>query len=348
MSSAIIQQGINFIREKKQKGIDIKFPRKSSQNEDIFATIPEIKQKNAEILEDSAELKIKKVEPDTDKSGFSFFLDGIERKKILFYYRSIPVIYGYTAGAVLKRTDKKMHSIGLEKSLENFYLPVKDLANSPEHYFSADEITDISKNIINIGKPATKGADDYPLMPEQLIKAAHSEIQTKRNNIEESLVKDWVKANYSDGWLFVDGRLENKNKKLIENSNIAGIIKSHHASYFDYKDLYSLYSMKKGERSSVFQPIDQKGKKENIFSWYLKIHYDEKNGDNNFGLIRVEVPARERFLKNADIISSWILLETKPVAFPASRWDRMIYPVKYCEDYLKSKAPSYVLIESLY
>jgi len=146
----------------------------------------------------------------------------------------------------------------------------------------------------------------------------------------------------------VDGRLENKNKELISGSNIVGIIKSHHASYFDYEEQYKIYTMRKGQRTGVFQPKGGDGKTENIYSWYLKLHEDKRHGDNNFGLIRVEVPAEEEYLKKADLISSWILLETKPVALPASRWDRMIYPIKYCEDYLKSKAPTWTLINSLH
>lgn len=348
MTSAIIQQGISFIREKKRRGADIKIPRKSSQNDELFSLQEVLNSNGADVLEDEGKLKVRQVEITTEKSGFSYFLDGIERKKILFYYRSIPVIYGYVAGVVLKRTDKKMHSMGFEKSHESFYLPLKQSPESPEHYFSSEELQSFEKNMVNIGKPSSKDGNDYPMIPEQLVQAAHSEIQTKRNYIEESLVKEWIGGGFDDGWLFVDGRLENKSRDLIANSNIIGVIKSHHASYFGYEEQYRIYSMQKGERSGVFQPKNDKGKRENVFSWYLKLHHDKRQGDNNFGLVRVEVPAEERFLKKADIISSWILLETKPVAFPASRWDRMIYPIKYCEDYLKSKAPSWTLIDSLH
>ncbi len=348
MTSSLIHRGITFIKEKKQKGIDIKIPRKSLQNNENF-TINEIfEQKTAKILEDNGKLKIKKIEITTEKSGFSYFLDGIERKKILFYYRSIPVIYGYTAAVILKRTDKKLHFAGMEKTGENFYLPVKEHADCPEHYFSKEEIKNLGENIVNIGEIRQRSKSmDYPMLPEQFIQAAHSSIETCRNGLEESLTKTWTESGFNDGWLFVDGRLENKNKKILSGSNLVGIIKSHHATYFDYEDQYKIYSMKKGERSGIFQPKGGNGKKENVFSWYLRLHYDKTHGDNNFGLIRVEVPAEEEFLKKADLISSWILLETKPAAFPASRWDRMIYPIKYCEDYLKSKAPSWTLIDSL-
>ncbi len=349
MGSAIIRQGINFIREKKQEGIDIRIPPKIGPDDEFFAQNVLPKQNGAEIIENNGEFSTKQVGITSESSGFSYFLDGIERKKILFYYRSIPVIYGYIAGVVLKRTDKKMHSINLEKSEENFYVPVQDAPDSPGHYFSEQERESLGKKTVkNIGKTGIKQGEGYPVLPEQMIQAAHSEIQTARNRIEESLVKNWIDGGFNDGWLFVDGRLENKNKELILGANIAGIIKSHHASYFCHENQYKIYSMKKGERSVVFMPKDDKGKKENVYSWYLKIHYDKRLGDNNFGLIRIEVPAQDRFLDKADEISSWVLLETKPVAFPASRWDRMVYPIKYCEDYLKSKAPSRALIDSLY
>ncbi|HSA06425.1 MAG TPA: hypothetical protein P5556_04535 [Candidatus Gastranaerophilales bacterium] len=344
MTSAIIQSGISFIREKKSQGIDIKIPRKSTQIDENFSVKEIFDKKNAVVIENNGKLTTKKIDLTEEKSGFSYFLDGIEKKKILFYYRSIPVIYGYVAAVILKRTDKKMHSIDMEMTEENFYLPKKDGADSPEHYFSEEEVKNLGKNIVNIGKiPVNSANKDYPLLPEQFIQAAHNSIQGSRGHIEKALAKRWLSGNSQGSWLFIDGRLENKNKELISGSNIVGIIKSHHACYFDYEDQYKIYSMEKGERSSVFQPEG-----ENIYSWYLRLHSDKRHGDNNFGLIRVEIPAEEEFLRKADLISSWILLETKPVAFPASRWDRMIYPIKYCEDYLKSKAPSWKVIDSLY
>ncbi len=311
-----------FVRKKRQSGEDIKIPRITRENED-FSNVRDITEKfNAEILEHKGILNTKQVEINTDKSGFSYFLDGIERKKILFYYRSIPCIYGYVAAAIMGRTDRKMHSVGLEKSREKLYLP--------EKYFPEDvgiETKDIDK--------------EEPMLPDQYIYEAHKEIQKVRGEIERGLAREWIKQKHDDGWLFVDGRLEKLSKEISSNANMVGIIKSHQACYFDYDYQYQIYSMKKGERSSLFRPEDGRGNKENVFSWYLRLHYDNRYGTNDFGLIRVEVPAEQEFIDKADLISSWILLETKPVAFPASRWDRMIYPIKYCEDYLKSKAPSY-------
>ena len=157
----------------------------------------------------------------------------------------------------------------------------------------------------------------------------------------------WVDSKFNDGWLFVDGTLNTKSQNVLESSNIAGIVKSHGVYYFPFEKMCELYSMEKGQRSSVFQPYDKTGKKKDIFTWYLRLHHDKRNGVNDFGIVRVEIPAKKELISKVDEISSWILLETKPVGFPASRWDRMIYPIKYCEDYLKSKAPSWTMIESL-
>lgn len=345
MASTVIKNGTSFIKQKRANGEDIKIPKSllNSENMEFPPPVNIPKQMQAEIIkedEPSGLLKLKNIEIKTKKSGFSYFLDGTERKKIIFYYRSIPVIYGCVGAAIIQRTEKRLHSCGMEKFNESFYLPLKTYTDSPKHYFDSDEIKELGKNIINIGEKNKEG--EYIKLPAEFIQAAHGKIQTQRGEIESSLALEWQSKNYADDWLFIDGRIEGK----ISGKNIVGIIKSHQATYFDYEDQYKIYTMEKGQRSSVFQPADKNGKKENIFTWYLRLHYDKRNGVNDFGIIRVEIPANENLLSHVDEISSWILLETKPVGFPASRWDRMIYPIKYCEDYLKSKAPSWTMIES--
>ena len=342
MSSTVIKKGSSFIKRKRSDGENIKIPKSlfNPENMDFMPSVATPKQMQAELIEDKS-LQLKKVPVNTDKSGFSYFLDGIERKKIIFYYRSIPVIYGCVGAAVLKRTDKILHSCGIERFSENFYLP-QLLGDLPKHYFTGDEIKELGKNIINIGEKDNEGK--YPLLPAEFTQAAHAKIQTERGDIEKSLALECQKQSNNDGWLFVDGRIEGK----ISGENLAGIIKSHQACYFDYEDQYKIYTMEKGQRTSVFQPADKNGKKENIYTWYLRLHSDKRSGVNDFGIIRVEIPAKQDLISRVDEISSWILLETKPVGFPASRWDRMIYPIKYCENYLKAKAPSWTMIESLY
>lgn len=333
----------NFLKFLKKKNIKAVLSQNEFENSG-FSAAPEIPKKiDAEIIEGST-LEIKKLQHESSQSGFSYFLDGIERK-VTFNdkERFIPIIYGYVSAVIMKRTGKKLHSVGFEDKSEKIYLPLKEYGDNkaPENYYSPEEFNNFKFNIVNIGEKDEK-TGNYPQFPKEFEAKAHSNIQETRGKIERGLASQWLNQNSEEGWLFVDGRLENKNKEIAFSSKIAGIIKSHHACYFLPEDQNKIYRLKKGERSSVFQP-----NKENVYSWYLRLHESKYGGSIDFGIIRVEIPAKESLLKQVDIISSWILLETKPIAFPASRWDRMIYPVKYCEEYLRSKAPSWAMIESL-
>jgi hypothetical protein len=342
----IINSVSKFIRDKKACGENIQVLKYEAELDNVnFAPpVAELRTKQANVLEDSV-LKSRHVKIETEKSGFSYFLDGIERKRVLFNYNYIPVTYGYVSAAIMKRTDKKMHSAGIEKFVENIYLPYKQAADSPEIYFDIEDFKNYGLKPVNTGIKDLK-TGEYPQYTVEFEQQAKSNIQDTRVKIERDLINEWIKKDFNDGYLFVDGRIENKNNEFYDYSSIVGIIKSHHVYFFSPQEQQKIYNLQKGERTSVFQPIDN-GREENVYTWYLRLHKDNSNGKADFGIIRVEVPANDEILKKADEISSWILLETKPVAFPASRWDRMVYPIKYCEDYLKSKAPSWTMIESL-
>ena len=82
-----------------------------------------------------------------------------------------------------------------------------------------------------------------------------------------------------------------------------------------------------------------------VYSWYLRIRPNDGQ-DLYFGLMRIEVAASERTLEMADEISRWLLAERSPLSLPDLRWDKMIYPIRDCEQYLKSMAPTKTMLES--
>jgi hypothetical protein len=41
----------------------------------------------------------------------------------------------------------------------------------------------------------------------------------------------------------------------------------------------------------------------------------------------------------ADRISRWLLAETTPLSLPDARWDRLLYPIRDCEEFLRARAP---------
>jgi len=38
----------------------------------------------------------------------------------------------------------------------------------------------------------------------------------------------------------------------------------------------------------------------------------------------------------ADEVSRWVLAEASPLALPDSRWDKMVYGIRDCEEFLRA------------
>jgi hypothetical protein len=63
------------------------------------------------------------------------------------------------------------------------------------------------------------------------------------------------------------------------------------------------------------------------------------------GLVRIEVARTQELegsatamTRRADEVSRWILAERAPLALPDARWDRMVYGIRDCEEYLRATA----------
>jgi hypothetical protein len=58
-----------------------------------------------------------------------------------------------------------------------------------------------------------------------------------------------------------------------------------------------------------------------------------------YGLLRIEARADRVTIARAPALSGWLLAERAPLATPATRWDRLLYPLHHVEEYLKARAP---------
>jgi hypothetical protein len=81
-------------------------------------------------------------------------------------------------------------------------------------------------------------------------------------------------------------------------------------------------------------------KRTTVASWYLRLR-DPAGHDPMWGLVRVEVAhpapdAADRIGERADEVSRWILAEVAPLALPDARWDKMVYGVRDCEEFLRA------------
>jgi hypothetical protein len=81
-------------------------------------------------------------------------------------------------------------------------------------------------------------------------------------------------------------------------------------------------------------------KRQTVASWYLRLR-DAAGHDPMWGLVRVEVANPSRIDEHAigdraSDVCRWILAEVAPLSLPDARWDKMVYGVRDCEEFLRA------------
>lgn len=266
----------------------------------------------------------------------AFFMDGIERKHVPMYFSMVPVVYGYVAAVIRRRgEDRRMRTHDWQYK-ESLYMPLR-LVDSTGFSRAGLSIVDTESD--------GKLLEEHPLI---LREAARVAISTKRGLLEKDLTKKWLQEfDGAEQWLVVDGSLGGTlggDYQHYAFPNILGVVKSHQTQYFPMEEQHKILSLKAGERSGIFRPLGRQ-KQAPVYSWYLRLR-PNTGQDMYFGLIRVEAPADDRTFEMADEVSRWLLAERRPLSLPDSRWDRMFYPIRDCEQFLRSVAPTRTMLEA--
>jgi len=168
--------------------------------------------------------------------------------------------------------------------------------------------------------------------PAALRAVALERVGQDRGAAEQSLAEDWCMDGAEP--LFVDGGISGSPRLAASNCAI-GVIKSHHTLFADGDALDVVMSLRSGERSSVFSPPAKA--RSAVASWYLRLR-DPRGHDAMFGLVRIEVAMNDDMAARANEVSRWVMAESSPVSMPDSRWDRMAYGIRDCEQFLRSIA----------
>lgn len=85
------------------------------------------------------------------------------------------------------------------------------------------------------------------------------------------------------------------------------------------------------------------------YMWYARLR-KTRQAVPEFGLLRCMTLAQDdaAAARRADELTTQLLNERIPVTFPAPDWDRLIFPVKLCHDYLESMIPSRETVRSYF
>lgn len=283
---------------------------------------PEAKFSAAELVESPMQA-IAVGECSVAENQLGYFMDGIQRSWLLYYQDHAPVYYGYSS-AVIRQRHKAIMTTYKARSEEALYVPFC--------FFDAAELAQLRSQHLAIVDTMLQSEDgDRPKQPAALREFARSAITSEREKLEADLAREWIDCD-RDSWLVMDGSIS-ISATTAECPRAIGLIKSHNTQYFDFPDQEIIFNLKTGERSSIFKP----NSKNAVCSWYLRLRYNP-NEDIHFGLLRVDAALSS--IPKADEISRWLMTERRPLSLPDARWDKMIYPIRDCEQFLRSQEPS--------
>lgn len=259
--------------------------------------------------------------------GFRAFLDGTQRSELVGYVGAAPIILGRAAAVVRERRNRRMHTWHLPLVEWRIYCP-RQLVD-PNAW--AALLTAYGLLLVDI----TADATDLAAHPFALRDAAVHRVQAHREELEQRLAERWCNTEHDP--LFIDGGISGSEKVAVSSCTV-GVVKSHRTLYAEGDALAAVLHLGRGERSSVFRITSPR--RTTVASWYLRLR-DPRGHDPMWGLVRVETayPAPEdmdRIGARADEISRWSLAEASPLALPDARWDKMVYGVRDCEEYLRA------------
>lgn len=278
---------------------------------------------SATVLEGSALIAHRITEP--PMPGFRAFLDGTQRSAVVNYLGSIAVVLGHVSAVVRERRDRRMHTWREPLVETRIYAPRALLPAVTWNTLGAE----YSELLID----TTDGDTAVLAHPFALRDAAFHRVQAHREQLEQRLAEHWCDEERDA--LFIDGGLSGSATVAVSGSTV-GVVKSHRTLYAEGDALTTVLGLGDGERSSVFRITSPR--RTTVASWYLRLR-DPTAHDPMWGLVRAEVamPARlDDIGQRADDVSRWILAEVSPLALPDARWDKMVYGIRDCEEFLRA------------
>lgn len=256
-------------------------------------------------------------------SGFTHFLDGIERSCIVGYVGIVPIVYGYVAAVVRERRDGEFGTLAVRER-EGFFLPFAHLA--PKRWREAGLPADALHD---------SEADDSDRHPVRLAERGRAAVKRQRERLEAEVAGEWARVRAS-GWLWIDGPAH-ISPDVLATGRAVGVIKSHRTHFLSADQMHRVLVMEAACRSSVFRPA--RPPVGEVHSWYVRLR-SRAHRDLHFGLVRVESAARPETTELAGEISRWLLRETAPLSLPDPRWDTVLYPIRDCEQFLRARMPT--------
>jgi hypothetical protein len=283
---------------------------------------------SATVLEGSGPLKARRVFGGPSPA-FRAFLDGTQRSRVEFHLHGIPIVWGVAAAVIRDRRNRRMHTWSPPLVETRIYAP-RELVGKR----AWEALTSVSHGHL---VDTTDRENEAGAHPFTLKDAAFHRVQSHREALERRLAERW--CTMEQDRLFIDGGISGSESVAVSACTV-GVVKSHRTLYAEGPALAVVLGLGHAERSSVFRITSPR--RTTVASWYLRLR-DPSGRDPMWGLVRVEIAHPEpqemhAIGDRADEVSRWILAEASPLSLPDARWDKMVYGIRDCEEFLRAVA----------
>jgi hypothetical protein len=283
---------------------------------------------SATVLEGSGPLKARRVFGGP-LPAFRAFLDGTQRSQVAAHLHGIPIVVGTAAAVIRDRRNRRMHTWSPPLVETRLYAP-RDLVGAR----AWESLSAVSRGQLVDTTDREHEANAHPFT---LKDAAFHSVQAHREALERRLAERWCRL--ENERLFIDGGISGSEAIAVSACTV-GVVKSHRTLYAEGPALAVVLGLGHSERSSVFRITSPR--RTTVASWYLRLR-DAAGRDPMWGLIRVEIAHPEpqemhAIGDRADEVSRWILAEASPLSLPDARWDKMVYGIRDCEEFLRAVA----------
>lgn len=267
--------------------------------------------------------------------GFSAFLDGAQESRVIHYADGIPIVFGRVSAVVRQRLLRRM--VTWKRPLVRCRIYVPRAFVSPSLWSlaigSSFELVDTTEGTDPSASNSPAAHDAHPFTVAQ---RALEAVKRDRERTERALAEDWC-ATQSEP-LFVDGSIATS-ESVSRSPDAVGVIKSHRTLYVTGAAMRVVQALPLRHRSSVLRV--EAYHRTSVASWYLRVR-DATGQDPMWGLLRVETALPDKadapqvIAARANLISRWILAESTPLSLPDGRWDKMVYGIRDCEEFLRA------------
>lgn len=296
-----------------------------------------------EVEKNTPETDFAKADPSPDVK-LDYFARMLQRTQLVGHFVhkgiEIPVHYSITGVIILQRAERKFKVWREPMLLNNVMLPFQFVGKKEVlKNFEEDELLRLVD---------TSG--DRPEYTQMRI-AAVRRARELTTELRGQLCSAWGLSDGQDlsKYLVLSGMVADvPNAKL--GSNLVALSQRAYVPWQNSELLEPQLGTPAFHRGKVMRTINTAGDDPmQKYTWFLRLRTSSQ-ADPEFGLLRCTCLAENdaEAIERADAISGHMVRERLPVTFPAEGWDKLIFPLKLCTDYLESLVPTKTTVKAYF